>query len=283
VTTIDSPTITSAPRHSGLTWNLYGRALNDIRLTSPTGPRVTPEWAWHGSSGQGVRICVVDSGIETENPLVGAVGSAHAVEFVGQEPTIVPDLAGDAFGHGTACASVIRAIAPDCEIHSVRVLGGLGGGTGAALLEGLRWAIGQGFDVINMSLSTTHDRFEQELRALADEAYFRRIILVASAHNTPVESFPWRFASVISVGSHAEEDSDLVLSNPTPPVEFFARGRAVPVAGLGGVRTRNTGNSFATPHIAGRCALIIAKHPGLTPFQLKSILHQTSNNVRGVA
>ena len=70
-------------------------------------------------------------------------------------------------------------------------------------------------------------------------------------------------------------------ANPTPPVEFFARGVDVEVAWLGGGTIRATGNSFATPHIAGICALVLAKHPELTPFQLKSVLHLTATNVGG--
>jgi hypothetical protein len=56
------------------------------------------------------------------------------------------------------------------------------------LLAGLRWAVDQGFDVINMSLSTTKRQFAELLHELADTAYFRRTVLVASAHNMPVES-----------------------------------------------------------------------------------------------
>jgi subtilisin family serine protease len=104
-------------------------------------------------------------------------------------------------------------------------------------------------------------------------------VLVASAHNMPVESFPWRFASVISVGSHEHDDPLVFYANPSPPVEFFARGLNLDIAWLGGQTIRATGNSFATPHIAALCALILAKHPDLTPFQLKSVLHLTATNV----
>jgi subtilisin family serine protease len=95
----------------------------------------------------------------------------------------------------------------------------------------------------------------------------------------PVESYPWRFSSVISVGSHDEADGRVFYYNPNPPVEFFARGVDVDVAWVGGGRIRSTGNSFATPHMAGICSLIISKHPGLTPFQLKSVLYLTASNV----
>ena len=195
------------------------------------------------------------------------------------ETHIAEDGEGDLCGHGTACAGIVRALAPDCSLYSVRVLGAGFKGSGHILLGGLRWAVDQGFDVINMSLSTTKRQFAALLHELADSAYFRRTLLVASAHNMPVESYPWRFSSVISVGSHEEPDPLTFFYNPNPPVEFFARGVGVEIAWLGGGTIRSSGNSFATPHMAGICALILAKHPELTPFQLKSVLYLTANNV----
>ena len=115
--------------------------------------------------------------------------------------------------------------------------------------------------MINMSLSTTKQQFAGLLHELADSAYFRRTMLVASAHNMPVESYPWRFSSVISVGSHEGKDPLAYYYNPDPPVEFFARGVGIDVAWLDGGELRVTGNSFATPHISGICALILGAHP----------------------
>ena len=161
----------------------------------------------------------------------------------------------------------------------MRVLGGGFTGSGNVLVAGLRWAVDQGYHVVNMSLSTTKKQYVDRLHELADVAYFKRVMLVASAHNMPVESFPWRFASVISVGSHEHEDPQIFYANPTPPVEFFARGLELEIAWLGGETIVATGNSFATPHVAAFCALILAKHPQLTPFQLKSVLHLTASNV----
>jgi subtilisin family serine protease len=191
------------------------------------------------------------------------------------------DAEGDLSGHGTACAGIVRALAPECSLFSVRVLGAGFKGSGTVLLEGLRWAIGEGFDVINMSLSTTKRQFTGILHELADSAYFKRSVLVASAHNMPVESYPWRFSSVISVGSHEEDDPQTFYYNPSPPVEFFGRGVDVEIAWIGGDTIRATGNSFATPQLSGICALILAKHPELTPFQLKNVLYLTASNVGG--
>jgi subtilisin family serine protease len=246
--------------------------------------QVTREWALGGSTGAGVRVCVLDSGIERDHPLVGRVDrSVAVVKGEDGEPQVIEDDEGDLCGHGTACAGIIRAVAPDVELTSVRVLGAGYTGGGEIMLRGLAWAIEEGFPIVNMSLSTTRTKYVERLHELADRAYFRRVLLVASAHNMPVESFPWRFASVISVGSHEESDPLTFYYNPNPPVEFFGRGLDLDVAWLGGGTLRCTGNSFATPHIAAICALVMAKHPDLTPFQLKSVLSQTASNAEGAA
>jgi subtilisin family serine protease len=86
---------------------------------------------------------------------------------------------------------------------------------------------------------------------------------------------------VVSVASHDEDDPFVFYANPAPPVEFFARGVDVPVAWLAGESIRATGNSFATPHMTGICALIRSKHPELTPVQLKNVLYLTASNVEG--
>jgi subtilisin len=261
-------------------WSLPADAVDRIGIPVEWPERVDREWAWGGSTGAGVRVCILDSGIEAGHPLVGEIQGAWAVSIGEDEQAIVDDdTEGDPCGHGTACAGIVRALAPEAELHSVRVLGAGYTGSGPVLLAGLRWAIDQGFDVINMSLSTTKKQFAAVLHELADSAYFRRTVLVASAHNMPVESFPWRFSSVISVGSHELEDPYTLFSNPMPPVEFFARGVDLDVAWLGGSTIRVTGNSFATPHVSGFCALVLGKHPELTPFQLKSVLYLVSNNV----
>jgi subtilisin family serine protease len=260
-------------------WSLPAEAVDRIALPADWPERVTGEWAWGGADGKGIKVCVLDSGVEPDHPRVGPLQRSVAVHRHDEEIEFVDDDAGDLCGHGTACAGIIRALAPACELTSVRVLGSGYTGSGPVLLAGLEWALEEGFDVVNMSLSTTKRRFAERLHELADAAYFRRTMIVASAHNMPVESYPWRFASVISVGSHELDDPFAFYYNPLPPVEFFARGLEVEVAWLGGGMIRCTGNSFAAPHLAGICALVLSKHRDLTPFQLKAVLHLTSRNV----
>src|ERR671930_591844 len=160
--------------------------------------------AWSLPAGAGAEIS-----LPVEWP--GEVQESVAVSLGENDEAIIePDTEGDLCGHGTACAGIVRSLAPDCELTSVRVLGAGYTGSGAVMLAGLEWAIEQGFDVVNMSLSTTKKQYVDRLHELADAAYFKRTLLVASAHNMPVESFPWRFASVVSVGSHEAEDPFVV-------------------------------------------------------------------------
>jgi subtilisin family serine protease len=265
-------------------WSLPKDAVDRIALPGDWPEHVTREWAFGGSTGDGARVCILDSGVDAEHPSVGGLESAVVISLDENEETVVtPDEEGDVSGHGTACAGIVRSLAPDCRISSVRVLGSSFTGSGGVLLAGLRHAIEQGFDVINMSLSTTKKPFAVVLHELADSAYFRRTVIVASAHNMPVESYPWRFSSVISVGSHEEADPLAFFYNPSPPVEFFGRGVNVEVPWSDGRTLTVSGNSFATPHMSAICALILSKHPELTPFQLKSVLYLTASNVGGGA
>lgn len=265
-------------------WSLP--AGREIDLGAAEWPRaISREWAWGGSTGAGARVCVVDSGVEPDHPDVGRLERTVTVSVDSTGlATTAPDRDGDVSGHGTACASIVRRLAPDCELTSMRVLSrGKHGSKGTAMdmLAGLIWAIEERFDVIALSLSTSRRRFAEVLHEVADRAYFSGSTIVASAHNMPVESYPWRYAAVISVGSHEERDPTTFYCNPTPPVEFFAPGVEIEVAWNGGSRTRATGNSFAAPHISGIAALIRAKHPRLTPYELKSVLRLTATNSVG--
>ena len=160
---------------------------------------VTREWAWGGSTGEGVRVCIVDSGIEPDHPAVGPVARRVTVEVDDTGlAQVSDDPDDDVSGHGTACASIVRRVAPGCELTSMRVMrrGRTGSkGTGMDLLAALHWALDPRFHVVNLSLSTTTRQFAELLHELADSAYFQGTVLVASAHNMPVESYPWRFPS----------------------------------------------------------------------------------------
>lgn len=250
--------------------------------TIPALPGFTPVWAWDGGTGAGVRVGVIDSGIDAEHPAVaGHVrGYATIVEDREQGWRATTEPHGDAFGHGTACADIIRRVAPDVELYSVKVLGARLSGKGGAFLAGLRWAIEQRMDVINLSLGTTKREFADAFHELADRAYFQRTILVTAANNMPVVSYPSLYASVISVASHEGTDPFGFYYNPAPPVEFLAPGIDLAVAWAANTTMTVTGNSFAAPHITGLVARLLGKHPHLTPFEIKTILRATARNAR---
>src|SRR5947209_2747484 len=85
---------------------------------------ITRDYAWGGSTGRDVKICVVDSGIEADHPLIGGMVRGGVVVERGPEGTVLREEPHeDLFGHGTACAGVIHRLAPEAELYSARVLG----------------------------------------------------------------------------------------------------------------------------------------------------------------
>jgi subtilisin family serine protease len=191
---------------------------------------------------------------------------------------VVPDEAVDMYGHGTACGAIILGLAPEVELVSIRVLGADLRGKGTAFAAGLDWAIEQGLEVCNLSLSSKSESLYPIFHDLADRAYFRGMALISAANNVPAPSYPSLFSSVFSVAAHGEPDPWRLYYNPAPPVEFGAWGVDVPIAWKDGGSTVATGNSFAAPHVAGLVALILSKHPGLSPFEVKAILASVADN-----
>jgi subtilisin family serine protease len=250
---------------------------------APALTEITPSWAWGGATGQGVRVAVVDSGVDADHPaLEGCVDEAGGATIEVQpdgETVAVEGPHRDADGHGTACASIIHLLAPEARITSVRVLGSNNTGKASQFIAGLAWAVERGFDVINLSLGTRKREFAMALHDLCDDAYFRGTLVVTAANNVALPSFPSLYSSVASVACNLSRDPYRFHANPSPPTEFLARGIDLEVAWRGGETSRVTGNSFAAPHIAGMAALIRSKHPGLRPFQLKAVLWATAANV----
>ena len=143
-------------------WSLPADAAGRIEIGVEWPERVTREWAFGGSTGKGVRVCILDSGVEADHPPVGGLeGAIAVVKDEDGELEFVEDTEGDLCGHGTACAGIVHSLAPEASLFSVRVLGAGFKGSGSVLLGGLRWAVDQGFDVINMSLSTTKRHFAE--------------------------------------------------------------------------------------------------------------------------
>lgn len=237
------------------------------------------EWAFGDATGRGLTVAVIDSGLEVGHPaLEGRVVASVAVRMEPDgQPNVVADDAGDLYGHGTACGAIILGLAPEVELVSIRVLGANLRGSGNAFIAAIDWAMEQGIELVNLSLSSRKEALFPVFHEVVDDAYFRGMKLVGAANNAEVASYPTVFASVFSVAAHAEPDPWRWYYNPHPPVEFGAWGVDVPIAWKGGSSTVATGNSFAAPHITGLLARLCAKHPGLTPFEAKAVLAATAD------
>lgn len=245
-------------------------------------PEPATEWAYGGSDGRGVRVAVVDSGVERSHPLVGPVAGGVVFEPDDDSPggvRVEEREHDDVAGHGTAVAGIIRSLAPACELWSLRVLGENMRGRAAVFARAVEWATEQRFDVVNLSLSTRNEAWFGRFHALADAAYFAGCVLVCAVNNVPAPTYPSEFASVVSVASGGPPGTPLAY-NVEPPAEFGAPGLDVPVAWPGGGTATVTGNSFAAPHVAGLVALIRSKHPGLSCHSVKAALAAVSANAR---
>lgn len=251
------------------------------KVLSPGLPvdEITPEWAWGGSTGKGIKVGIIDSGIDAGHPAVGGVNGYVAITEgpVGMLYDTEPH--NDSYGHGTACAGIIRALAPDCELYSIKVLGANLSGRGNIFVAGLRWAIENRMNVCNLSLGTTKRDYFAIFHELADRACFENVMLVTAANNMPTPTFPSLYSSVISVASHEERDPYLFFYNPQPPVEFGAPGIDVRVPWTDNSYITATGNSFAAPHISGLVTKILGKHPDLNLPQMKVVLRTLAANV----
>lgn len=236
---------------------------------------ISRKWAYGNGLGTGVKVAVVDSGVDVNHPAVGSLAGGAVLE---------PDEEGlngvrvsereheDLFGHGTACAGIIRSLAPDVELYSVRVLGAKLTGRAYVVARGIEWCLEQHVDVINLSLSTGNDDWFGGFHELCDEAAYAGVVIVGALNNARRASYPSEFSSVMSVAAMPGHDREVFACNPEPPAEWGAPGIDVEVPWLDGRTLVTTGNSFAAPIIAGHVARILGAHPGLMPWQVRTIL-----------
>src|ERR671928_1349614 len=86
-------------------WSLPADASESIRIRAGWPERITREWAWGGSTGAGVRVCILDSGVQPDHPSIGPlVGAVALSKREDGEIVVEDDTEGDLCGHGTACA-----------------------------------------------------------------------------------------------------------------------------------------------------------------------------------
>ena len=243
---------------------------------------ITRAWAYGDGRGGGVRVAVVDSGVDGAHPAVGGVAGGVAVEADASTPTGVRLDEGpheDIFGHGTACAGILRGLAPDVELFSVRVLGSKLTGRAYVFAAGLEWCIEHDMNVVNLSLSTVSEDWYAGFHELCDLAANAGIVVVAAMNNVRKPSYPSEFSSVLSVAAMPGHDRERFACNPRPPAEWGAPGIDVEVPWLDGSTIRSTGNSYAAPVISAHAARVLGAHPGYATWQVRTVLAALAANV----
>ena len=249
------------------------------RLNSPANPWLTLEQASAALTtgrGRGVRIAVLDTGVDATHPRLEGLTlrDDRAVVDDGVQLRVVPGEGGDAFGHGTAIAGVLRQLAPEAEIGSFRVLGPHLRARTSAICEGVKLAIERGYHILNCSFGCS--RADQVLlyKEWIDDAYVKGRHIVAACNNSDFNKREWpgHFPTVLTVNFTHGDALETLFHRPGSLVEFAARGQDIEVPWVGGGIKRVTGSSFAVPHVAGLLARLLSAHPELPPLEAKSLL-----------
>ncbi len=234
--------------------------------------------AMHRGRGKGMRIAILDSGIERTHPMLANVKWADDIAIVqeGYQLGVEPGDGRDLFGHGTAVAGIIHQIAPEAEIGSIRVLGGSIESKTTVVVEGARQAIELGYHIVNCSLGCTIAEHVLKYKSWVDEAYVRGVHVVAACNNQDFtrQEWPAFFSSVISVNMARCKEDGVIYYRPDSLVEFAAGGVDVEVPWLDGSMRRMTGSSFAAPRVAGMLACLLSEIPEMSPTEAKSLLHR---------
>jgi subtilisin family serine protease len=229
-------------------------------------------------TGKGVRVAVIDSGVEVDHPALAGLTLLHDLQVVdgGVQIEVKPGDGVDVFGHGTAVTSVIRRIAPDAEIGSFRVLGANLGSRTVIIREGVRQAIDHGYRVLNCSFGCGLAEHIFQYKEWIDEAYLKGIHIVSACNNydftTP--EWPGYFPSVVTVNMARFDEDHTYFYKPGHLVEFAARGVDVTLPWNNHSTKEVTGSSFAAPIMSALVARLISEMPNLAPLEAKSILHR---------
>jgi membrane-anchored mycosin MYCP len=253
------------------------------------------------ATGAGVRVAVVDSGVDARHPqLKGRVAAGRDLLHDG------PDGRQDCIGHGTAVASIIAAaqqdgvpfhgLAPEATIVPVRITeketidGKEVGpdGSPAEFADAIAWAArrsGGNARVINLSVVMTQDN--AAVRQAVKEAVKAGVVVVAAAGNngkpgdpnsTP---YPAAYPGVIGVGAVDGNGVRASFSQHGSYVDITAAGTGITAATPGSGHGGFEGTSFATPFVAATAALILQREPRLTPAQVQGRLVATADPAPG--
>ncbi|MEV7793794.1 type VII secretion-associated serine protease mycosin [Streptomyces sp. NPDC087512] len=264
--------------------------------------RVQLDALWSQSKGKGVRVAVIDTGVDVQNPqLKKAVDVKSGRNFL---PKNLKDENGDPIergnesgttdtvGHGTKVAGIIAArpdgktgfvgLAPEATIIPIQQNDAEGHGDTDTLAESVRYAVKAGADVINISQDTAGAAEpDPELEAAVKEALAKEIVVVASAGNDGLggnikKTYPASYEGVLAVAASDRNNERASFSQSGDFVDVAAPGVDMISTVPRGGHCLDNGTSFSAPYVAGIAALLKAKHGDWSGRQIVAQIEQTA-------
>lgn len=224
--------------------------------------RVNAPEAWKAAAGQGVKVAVIDTGIDYDHPDLKA-NIAGGWNATSKEK---PNDFKDDHGHGTHVSGTIAAlddsqgvvgVAPKATVYGVKVLDANGSGTFDDVIAGMQWAVENKMQVASMSLGAY--RGNDSLKAAVEAMAKAGVALVAAAGNSGGSvAFPAAYPGAIAIAASDSADKVAYFSSRGPQVALIAPGVDVKSTTLGGTYGTMSGTSMATPHVSGLAALAIS-------------------------
>ncbi|MHB1417064.1 MAG: S8 family serine peptidase [Chloroflexota bacterium] len=240
-----------------------------------------------GNEGAGVKVAIVDSGIDYNHPDLNA-NYVGGYDFVNNDDDPMDDN-----GHGTHVAGTVAAedngigvvgVAPDADLYALKVLDSSGSGSYSAVVAALEWCVDHGIQVTNNSYGSSGDP-GTTVKAAFDAAYNAGIVNVGAAGNagrtrTNVDNmiYPAKYDSVIAVAATDSSDNRASFSSTGPAAELAAPGVGIYSTVPGGGYEAWSGTSMATPHVTGTVALMIAADI-TNKSTIRTTLQQTADDL----
>ncbi len=246
-------------------------------------PKISAPTAWDTTKGSGVRIAVLDSGIDLDHPDL-------AKNIVLSQNFSTAPTASDVQGHGSHVAGIIAAVTnnetgtaggcPECKLINAKVLGDNGQGSCSSIAEGIIWAVDNGAKVLNMSFgsSTSCQTYEDALIY----AWNKGAILVATAGNSGDETprYPAYYENVIAVASTDSNDTKAASSGYGSWVDFAAPGVSI-YSTIPDNYGYKSGTSMAAPLVSAVAGLIWSTPQGTSHKAVRSILESSADPIIG--